>query len=802
MNNWLTDGRYALRALMRQPSFTLIALLTLTLGIGANAAIFSVVKAVLLNPLPYEEPERVLVLWEVNVEGNLEQVSIPTFDDWRAESRSVDAMAAYRQVNYSYVRDGDPRDVAGVKATPALFAVLAAEARLGRTFVADEAVVGRDRVAVLSHGFWQRSLGGRDGVLGTTIDLDQEPYTIIGVMPPAFEFPTSTDVELWTPLAFDPNDLHGQSRRARSLLVVARMAPDATPERTQQELTVLASRIAGEYPDSNAGWGVRVVAAHDQLVSAARPALFVLMGAVAFLLLLVCVNMANLLLARLSSRRRELAVRGALGGGRWALARPILAESLLLSLAGGGLGLLAAVGGLRLLTTLPEGRLPRTEQIALDGGVLLFTAVVSVIVAIGFGLLPALQASRLDLRGNLTESTGATGSASARRTLSALVVAEVALALVLLVGAGLMIRSFTTLLRVDPGFDATNVVAAQVILPTTAYRERPRIAQFFDDVIARLRQAPGVEAASAVSALPMQTVAAAAALPFTVEGRVPPDTEDPRADVRMVAPEYFATMKIRLLEGRVLDERDTPDTTRTAVINETMSRRYFPDQSPVGRVIENPHGRNEVVGVVADVRNQGLDSEPKKQVYLPLRQNPVPGMSVIARTERDPLSFADTLQREIWAVDSQQPIYDLSTMDQILARAVFLPRLSTTLLIGFASAALLLAALGLYGVLSYSVTQRTRELGLRMALGASARETLALVTRHSLLLIVGGVGIGLVAASLLARSMVGILYGVSAFDLTAFALAALVLVVAGVSASLIPARRAVRIDPMIALREQ
>jgi len=802
LTNWIGDFRYAFRALTRQPTFAFIALLTLTLGIGANTAIFSMIKTVLLNPLPYEDPEQVVVLWEVNPEGNLEQVSIPTYIDWRDETPSVESLAAYRQVNYTFVGSDDPRDVPGVRATPELFAVLKAKAEMGRTFAPDEAIVGNDHVAVLSHGFWERTLGAQPGLVGTTIDLDAEPYTIIGIMPPGFEFPTSTNVELWTPLAFDPNDRHGQSRRARSLGVVGRVTPEATVEQTQQELNVLAARIAAEYQDSNEGWSVRVVAAHEQLVSASRPALVVLMGAVGFLLLIVCANMANLLLARLSGRRQEIAVRGALGAGRWDLARPILAESLLLSVAGGGLGLLVAVGGLRLLTALPAGGLPRMEQVTLDAGVLLFTTVVSILVAIAFGLLPALQASRSQLHANLSEATGSTGSFAARRTLSSLVVAEVALALVLLVGAGLMVRSFTKLLQVDPGFEPNNVVAAQVFLPTTTYQQRPQIAQFFEDVIARLREAPGVTAASAVSTLPMQAVAVASALPFSVEGRVPPETEDPRADVRMVAAGYFETMKIPLLEGRFLDERDTADTTRTAVINETMARRYFPDRSPVGQFIENPHGRNEVVGVVADVRNQGLDSEPKKQVYLPLRQNPVPAMSLVARTERDPMTFASTLQREIWAVDAAQPIYDLSTMDQILARAVFLPRLSTTLLALFAGAALLLAALGIYGVLSYSVTQRTREIGLRMALGAHAGETVGLVVRNSMLLIVTGVGVGFVAAALLARSMAGILYGISTFDFTAFAVAGVVLVIAGLSASLIPARRAVRIDPLEALRER
>jgi putative ABC transport system permease protein len=793
--------RYALRALRRQPTFVLISLVTLTLGIGANTAIFSVVQAVVLNPLPYEDPEQIAVLWEVNPSGSLEQVSVPTYEDWQAEARTMQSLAAYRHVDFTFAGSGDPQSVAGLRATPELFTVLKAQARLGRTFAAEDAVVGADRVVVLSHGFWQRVLGSDTRIIGTSIRLDAQPYTVVGVMPPGFEFPTSTDVGLWTPLAFDPKDLHGQSRRARSLTVVGRVADGSTMEQAQSELTGLASRIAAAYPTSNDGWGARVVAAHEQLVAASRPALLVLMGAVGFLLLIVCANMANLLLARLSSRRREIAVRGALGAGRWEVAQPILAESLLLSLGGGVLGLLAAVGGLRLLAALPEGRLPRMDQIHLDARVLLFTMVVSVVVAVAFGLLPALQASRSELRENLNESAGNTGSRTARRMLNGLVVVEVALALVLLVGAGLMTRSFVKLLQVNPGFDPSNLVAAQVFLPTTIYRERPRLAQFFEEVVERLQSAPGVRAASAVSALPMHEVGVAAALPFSVEGRTPPRTEDPLADVRIVAPGYFETMRIALLEGRVLDARDSEAAPRTSVINETMARRYFPDISPVGQIIVNPHGRSTVVGVVADVRNDGLDSEPKKQVYLPLRQSPVAGMAVVARTERDPMALAETIRRAIWDVDAQQPIYDLSTMDQILARAVFLPRLSTTLLALFAGAALLLAALGIYGVLSYSVTQRTREIGLRMALGATGGRTVGLVVRNSVLLIAIGVGCGLAVATLLARSMAGILYATSPFDLPAFAVAALVLVTTGLSATLVPAFRATRVDPLVALRE-
>lgn len=802
MNHWFSDFRYAFRALCAQPTFALIALLTLTLGIGANTAIFSIIKTVVLNPLPYQDPDRLVVLWEVNPDGGMDQVSIPTFFDWKDGARTIESMAAYRHLNFTYTTTEEPVDVPSVRATPELFRVLRAQARLGRTFLPEEAQVGSDHVVVLSHGFWERRLGADEDIVGTTLNLDAEPYTVVGVMPAEFAFPTSTDIELWTPLAFDPNDVHGRSRRSRSLTLVGRMAPGTTAEQAQGEMNVLAARIAEEYPQSNGRWGVRVVAAHDQLVSASRPALFVLMGSVGFVLLIVCANMANLMLARLSGRRREISIRAALGAGRWLLTRPILAESLLLSLTGGALGLLAAVGGLRLLARLPEAQLPRFEEIRLDGGVLLFTTVVSIAVAILFGLLPALHASGSQLRENLNDTAGTTVSFTARRILNGLVVVEVALALMLLVGAGLMTRSFAALLQVQPGFVPNNVITAQMFLPPTTYRQRPQLVRFFEDVIARLRTVPGVQAASAVSSLPMQPVAVVRAMPFTVEGQPPPDKEDPRADVRMSAPGYFETMKIPLLRGRFLDERDTADSPRTSVINDTMAQRYFPDRDPVGQFIENPHGRSEVVGVIADVRNQGLDSEPKKQVYLPMRQSPVNGLTLVARTERDPMSFASAIRREIWAVDAQQPIYNMSTMDQMLARAVFLPRLSTNLLTAFAGAALLLAALGLYGVLSYSVNQRTHEIGLRMALGAQAKDTLRLVVRNSMLLMGSGVGIGLVAAIILARSISGIIYDVSPFDLPAFAMAAIVLMTAGLVASIIPARRATKIDPMVALREQ
>ena len=801
MSDWAASFKYAFRTLLRQPTFALVAIVTLALGIGANTAIFSVIKTVVLNPLPYDAPEKIAILWEVNPDGNQGPVSIPTFEDWKRDAKAFESLAAYRHVDFSFKGQGDPQNVPGLKATPELFNVLKSNAALGRTFTADEAVVGADRVVVLSHGFWTRALASDASVIGRPIQLDSVPYVVVGVMPPVFEFPTSTNVEVWTPLAFDPKDMHGRSRRARSLTVVGRMAAGVGAGQAQEEIGLIAGRIASEFKDSNAGWSARVVAAHDQLVGASRPALMVLMGAVGFLLLIVCANMANLLLARLSSRRREMAVRASLGATRWEVARPIVAESLILSCTGGLLGLAAAFGLLRLISSMPEGRLPRIELITIDAGVLLFTIVVSIGVALVFGVFPALHATRQqELRDVMHESSGSTGSPYARRVLSALVVVEVALALVLLVGAGLMTRSFTKLLQVSPGFDSSNLVAARVLLPATKY-QRANQVRFYEDVIERVRREPGVMSASAVSAMPLHDVGAAGALPFNVEGQQPPPTEDPLADVRIVAPGYFETMKIRLLEGRFLDERDAEVGPRTSVINETMARRYFPNESPIGRTIQNPHGKSEVVGVVGDVHNQGLDREPRKQVYLPLKQSPTAGMALVARTERDAATFGNAIQRAIWEVDPGQPIYELSTMDQILARAVFLPRLSTTLLGMFALAALLLAALGIYGVLSYSVTQRTKEIGLRMALGASGGNTVAMIVRSSVgMVAIGGV-IGLLAALLLARSMAGILYGVGPFDLPAFALALVTLLIAGVVASLLPALRSTRVDPIIALRE-
>jgi len=800
MGNLLGDVRYALRSLARQPTFAAVAILTLVLGIGTNTAIFSVIKAVLLNQLPYQRPAQLVVVAEQNPDGNTDLVAPLTFVDWQAQSRAIASMAAFRQLRYAFAGSAEPLNVPSVRATPNIFTLLGVNPMLGRAFLAEEGVTGADRVAVLSRAFWERHYGGSPGAIGRTIQLDAVPYTIVGVMPAEFDFPPSGNIDIWTPLSFDPNDAHGRSRRARSLNVVGRLADGASSEQAQREMTVVASRLATSYPDSNTGWGARVIPAQEQLVTTVRPALLMISAAVGFLLLIVCANVANLILARLSSRRGEIAVRAALGAGRAQLVRQVLAESFVLSAIGGALGLVVAWAGVRFVHALPEGSLPRMQDVRLDGGVLLFALVVSVVVALVFGLVPAIQASRAGLRDTMNAFSGATSGTSGR-LLAGLVVAEVALALMLLVGAGLMTRSFAQLMRVSPGFEPSNLLALQIYLPQAKYKTGIDRTRFYMTAIRRIGALPGVRSAAGVSALPMYPVGIDFALPFTVEGQAAPaNGEEPRADIRTATPGYFETMKIALVRGRFIDGRDYQGAPGTIVINETMARRYFNGQDPIGKVVRNPHGKGEVVGIVGDVKHYGLDGGPRAELFMPAWQSPLNGMALIVRTEADPKLFVDTIRREVLAVDAEQPIYAVSTMVDVVARSVFLPRISMLLLGAFAVSALLLAVVGIYGVVSYSVTQRTRELGVRMALGADAPATLRLVLGKSMLLVGAGTICGLLASFALTRAMAGLLYDVSPLDPIVFAAVSMLLATAGFVASLIPARRATRLDPILALR--
>jgi putative ABC transport system permease protein len=802
MGTLIGDIRYAARSLARQPAFTTIAILTLVLGIGTNTAIFSVIKAVLLNQLPYPEPSRLVVVSEQNPDGSSDLVAPLTYLDWKAQSQSIRDMAAFRQLRYAFAGSGEPLDVPSVRATPNVFSVLRANAMLGRVLLPEEGSPGSDRVAVISRAFWQRHFGGSTSIIGRTIQLDAQPYTLVGVMAADFDFPPNGHVDIWTPLSFDPNDAHGRSRKARSLSVVGRLADGTTTEQAQREMTVVAARLASTYPDSNAGWGARVVSAHEQLVTTTRPALILITAAVAFLLLIVCANMANLILARLSSRRTEIAVRAALGASRLQLVRQILAESLLLSMSGGVLGLLVAWGTVRFVRTLPEGSLPRMQDIRIDSGVLLFAFAVSIAVAMIVGLIPALQAARSGLSDTMRAFAGA-GGRGGSRVLGALVVAEVALALLLLVSAGLMTRSFAQLMRVSPGFEPNNLLALQVYLPQAKYKTGLDRTRFYMDALHRIGTLPGVQSVAGVSALPMYPVGIDFALPFTIEGKAAPTNgEEPRADIRIATPGYFETMKMAILRGRFIDDRDRQGAPGAMVINETMARRYFPGEDPIGRVVRNPHGAAEVVGIVGDVKHYGLDSAPRAELFMPAWQNPLNGMALVVRTTSDPKAFVDSIRRTIQQVDAEQPIFDTSTMVDVVARSVFLPRISMLLLIAFAGCALLLAAIGIYGVVSYSVTERTRELGVRMALGADAGATLALVLRRSMGLVMFGTICGLAASVAATRVMTGLLYQVSPLDPIVFAGVSIVLAGCGFVASVIPARRATKVDPIVALRAE
>jgi putative ABC transport system permease protein len=796
----LLEFRYAFRSLLRQPTFTTVAVLTLVLGIGTNTAIFSVIKAVLLNQLPYEDASRLVVLSEQNPDGNRDLVAPLTYVDWKDQTRAIESLAAFRQLRYAFAGTGEPLDVPAVRATPNLFAVLRANAMLGRTFLPGEDETGADRVAVLSQPFWQRHYGGSSATVGGTIQLDAQPYTVVGIMPASFDFPPGGSIDVWTPLSFDPNDAHGRSRKARSLSVVGRLAGGVSPEQAQREMTIIANRLAAAYPDSNAAWGVRVVAAHEQLVTIVRPALLMISAAVAFLLLIVCANVANLVLARLSSRRGEIALRAALGAGPMRLARQIVAESIVLAAAGGVAGLFVAWAGVRFVHTLPAGSLPRMDDVRLDGGVLLFALSISAFAALGFGLVPGLQAARSGLRDTVNAFSGSTDR-SGTRMLGALVVIEVALALTLLVAAGLMMRSFAQLMRVSPGFEPRNLLAVQIYLPQAKYKTGIDRTRFYIDTLRRVSTLPGVQSAAAVSALPMYPVGIDFALPFTIDGKPAPATgEEPRADIRIATPKYFETMKMAMVKGRAIDERDRQGAPGAMVVNETMARRYFGGEDPIGRVVRNPHGRAEVVGIVGDVKHYGLDSAPRAELFMPAWQNPLNGMALVVRTASDPQGFVESIRREVLAVDAEQPIYEASTMVDVVTRSVFLPRVSMLLLASFAATALLLAVVGIYGVVSYAVTERTRELGVRMALGADRAATLRLVMGRSMLLVGCGTACGLAVSVAVTRALSRLLYEVSPLDPLVFVSVTVLLAAAGFVASLVPATRATTVDPIVALR--
>jgi putative ABC transport system permease protein len=805
------DVRYAARMLAKRPGFTVVAALTLAFGVGANTAIFSVVEAVLLRALPYRHAERAVVVWENNrVRDNPRNVINPgNFLDWSDQAKSFDEMAAFVDQRYNLTGVGDPEEVPSQVATPNLFALLGAEAALGRTLTPEDAEAGGEDVAVISHGLWQRRFGGTPEVIDRVISLNGTSVTIVGVMPPDFKWfikegsLTGKPADLWRPMRFTEEQ---RVRRGRYLQAVGRLAPGISHEQAKAEMEAIAARFEKQYPDFSTGWGVTLVPLRDQLAGEIKPALLVLLGAVGFVLLIACVNVANLLLARAAGRHKEIAIRSAIGAGRRRIVRQLLTESLLLALLGGALGLLLSRWCVQALVALSPANLMDVGQVGVNLPVLAFTLGVSLLTGIIFGLVPALEASRVNLSETLKESSrGNAGSSRGRRVRDILVVAEVGLALVLLVGAGLMIRSFSRLQAVDPGFDARNLLTLRVLLPATKYPEDAKLVTFFREAVANLRTLPGVSSASAVSALPFADLGAATS--FAIEGRPAPAAGDePVTDVRVVDEEYFRTMSIPVLAGRTFTVQEALEDRKVAVVNEAMARTYFPGENPVGkRILVNMKSEpqpTEIIGVVGDARYDKLEGELRPMVYWTHPQLTYSSMTLILRTSIDPEGLTAGARRKILAIDKDQPVSDVRTMESWLAESVARNRFGTLLLGAFAGLALLLAAIGIYGVMSHSVVQRQSEIGVRMALGAEARDVLRLVIGQGLLLVLGGVALGLLGALALTRLLSSLLYGVSATDPLTFA--AIALLITGISsiACYIPARRAARVDPLTALRAE
>ncbi len=800
------DLNEAWRFLRANRGFATVVVLTLGLAIGVNSTIFSVLNGVLLRPLDYSEPDRLVVAWESNrtLDQDRAQVSSATYLDWRTQTTTFESLAIWRFKGFTLQTDGEAERLTTVDVSPLLFTVLGVPPLHGRVFTPDEERPGAPKTVVLSHAAWSRRFGEDVSALGRTLVLDDVSYEIVGVMPPEFQFPAGNrDVELWAPLTVNPAAL--ASRPHRTYNTIGRLKAGVTGAQAQADMDRIAATIARDNPESNGGWGVALVPAHEQVVGDIGRTLWILFGAVVLVLVIACVNIANLLLARASITAKEFAVRAAIGASQWALLRRSMVESGSLAGLGGLAGLLLAWWGIGALRPLIPTNIPRADAIGLDLTVLAFTAVTSILAALLFGLFPAWRAMRPRLIDAFQDSSrSASSSLTARRLSNVMVVAEVALALVLLVGAGLLIRSFVRLTAVDPGYHTSGIVAAHVVLPASRYAPAALKKQFFDDLVTRVGTLPGVERASAVSALPMSPLGVQFELPFTIDGLAEASpSERPRARYRAVMPGYFETMGIRLVDGRSFDNFDGRETgAKVAIVNELVVRRYFQDRSPLNQLVRIPMaGDLHIVGVVADIKHDGLASSAEPEVFVPYFQFALSEMQVVVATTQPVSTVAAMIRAEMKAIDPQLPIAKLSTIEDQVSASIAQPRFNMTLLAGLALCAAFLAALGVYGVVTYAVARRTTEIGIRMALGADAGGTFRMVVTGAAKVVAVGVVIGLGGAALMGKSIESLLFGVPALDVTTFVVAGTATVVVGLLAASVPALRATRIDPVTALRQ-
>jgi len=804
------DIRYGVRMLAKHKAFTSIAIITLALGIGANTAIFSVVNELLLRPLPYRDADRIATVWEVNPAGRHQNsASRANFRAWRDQNSSFQYMAAFSDQRLNLTGTGDPEELSAQFVTPEFFKILGVDPILGRTFLPEDDKGGQSPVAVLSYGLWQRRFGGQASLVGETIMLNAEKYTVIGVMPPNFQFHikqrsgTGRPAELWTVLPMTVGS--GSNERGRFLGTVARLKDGVSVDQAAAELRTIHARLSEEFPQFNKNFSAEVLPLREQFFGNVRRPLWLMLGAVAFVLLIACANVANLLLSLATSREKEIAVRAALGARRMRIVRQLLTESLLLALLGSVLGLGFAWLGIKALIAISPRDLVTLQSVGLNLTVLGWTLGVSVLTGIIFGLAPALHISRLNLNDSLkdggkAESSPASGS---RRLRNALVVSEIALAVVLLASAGLLIRSFVRLQQVDRGFNTDNVLTMVVRLPDS-YREDPQVINFFYQALERVRNLPTVRSAGIINFLPLYG-GLGSNTGFKILGRPePPPGQGPSTDVRVVNAGYFETLGIPLLRGRNFSDAEQREPKHVLLINEALAHQYFPDQDPIGQrldvnMFDNPTPA-EIIGIVGNVRYDSLVDEAPPAVYFPHPDLTYGFMTLVVRTDGDPTAIAPAIQREIRGLDPNQPVSDVRTMNQVMSEWVARSRFNTLLLGLFAGLATLLSAVGIFGVMNYSVAFRTRELGLRLAVGAQPRQVLLLVLKQGLGLTVVGVVLGLAAAFGLTRLLSGLLFGVAAFDVPTFASISLLLVIVSLLACYLPARRAMRIDPLRALR--